>query len=398
MKNILFLDDEVNILRAIKRVFRNLDYNCYYASNVEEAIVIYLEVPHLDMLVTDIKMPNFDGIRVLKLFREMSPDTIRVALSGYASPNSITEAISKNLAKQYFYKPWQNEVFIINVEKMFALEDKFMKLGLFHTVQNFDKVKTIPKLFDKINQMMMRDASIEDICHVIEEDAAITSNILRIANSAFYSAKTGNLQQAVMYMGLNNLKQMILTYEMASEDGIIFTKAKFIWQHAVLSNRIFHELYERFYNKKVPPVIGSAGLLHDLGQIIMLQIYGETYYEVVLKNILKEEEIIAVEDDKFGLNHTIIGSYFLNWWAFPIGLVEMTLYHHTPLEEGIINRREVALMTLASHMANDELSEISSQVSDALDILDVKETFLEPTKNKYSDEIMRYYNERSQAT
>merc|ERR1711879_483064 len=122
----------------------------------------------------------------------------------------------------------------------------------------------IPKLFDKINQMMMRDASIEDICRVIEEDAAITSNILRIANSAFYSAKTGNLQQAIMYIGLNNLKQMVLTYEMASEDGKTFTKAKFIWQHAVLSNRIFHELYERFYNKKVPPVIGSAGLLHDL--------------------------------------------------------------------------------------------------------------------------------------
>jgi len=394
MKKILFLDDEVNILRAIKRVFRNLDYECYYASTIEEAINVYLKVEHLDMLVTDIKMPNFDGIKVLKLFKEMSPNTIRVALSGYASTHSITEAISKNLAKQYFYKPWKNEVFIENVQKMFALEDKFVKLGLFHTVQNFDKVKTIPKLFDKINQMMLRDASIEEICGVIEEDAAITSNILRIANSAFYAAKTGNLQQAIMFIGLNNLKQMILSYEMASEDGIIFTKAKFVWQHAVLSNRIFHELYERFYNKKVPPVIGSAGLLHDLGQIIMLQIYGEEYYQVVLRQILKEEEIVKVEEETFGTNHTVMGSYFLNWWAFPIGLVEMTLYHHDPLEENIINRKEVALMTLASHMASDELNEMSTQVYDALSVLDVKERFLEATKIKFSDEITRYYNER----
>jgi len=394
MKKILFLDDEVNILRAIKRVFRNLDYECYYASTIEEAINVYLKVEHLDMLVTDIKMPNFDGIKVLKLFKEMSPNTIRVALSGYASTHSITEAISKNLAKQYFYKPWKNEVFIENVQKMFALEDKFVKLGLFHTVQNFDKVKTIPKLFDKINQMMLRDASIEEICGVIEEDAAITSNILRIANSAFYAAKTGNLQQAIMFIGLNNLKQMILSYEMASEDGVIFTKAKFVWQHAVLSNRIFHELYERFYNKKVPPVIGSAGLLHDLGQIIMLQIYGEEYYQVVLRQILKEEEIVKVEEETFGTNHTVMGSYFLNWWAFPIGLVEMTLYHHDPLEENIINRKEVALMTLASHMASDELNEMSTQVYDALSVLDVKERFLEATKIKFSDEITRYYNER----
>ena len=393
MRSILFVDDEANILRAIKRLFRNLEYECYYASCVAEVVDILVNNDPIDMLVSDIKMPNFDGIRLLKLFKEASPSTIRVALTGYASAQSITEAISKNLAKQYFFKPWDNKEFLDNIQKMFILEDKFIQMGLFNVIQDFDRVKTIPKLYENINNLVQRDASIEDVCRVIQQDMAMTSNVLRIANSAFYAAKTGDLQQAVMYIGLNNLKQLILSYEIAMMNDNDYDRAQKLWQHGVITNLIYQDLYERYFNRKIPPGIGSAGLLHDIGSIIMLQIYGHVYYDKIIKEKLSEEEFISEEERNFNINHAIIGGYFLNWWAFPMDMVEIGLYHHNPKDPNIMHAKECALMCLASHMAKDETKHLRSGIKDSLEILDESFTFLDSTYNKFYNEIQRWQNE-----
>ncbi len=385
MRTILFLDDEANILKALRRLFRNLEFDCYYACTMKEAVEIFLSLDQLDMLVTDIKMPYFDGIRVLKFFKEASPETIRVALSGYASTNSITEAVSKNLAKQYFFKPWDNEKLIESVRKMFLLEDRFKEVGLFKVIQAFEGVKTMPKMFNRINNMVQKDQSIEEICKVIEDDPAMTSNILRIANSAFYAAKTGNLQQAIMFIGLNNLKQLILSYELSSKDDKIFEKSASIWYHSERVNLIYHDLYEYYFKHKIPALIGTAGLLHDIGQIIMLQLYGTSYFKQIIESHYDDMSIVSKEEELFEINHAIVGGYFLNWWTFPLDLIEITLYHHDPGAEDIIHREEVALMSLASHIEKEELDPLQEDTKIALDILKLSVTSLEGIINKYNN-------------
>lgn len=386
MKKILFIDDEANILRSLKRLFRNLDYECYYAENIGEAVSVLLSVDFLDMLVTDIKMPNFDGIRVLKLFKEASPKTIRVALSGYASVNSIMEAVSKNLAKQYFYKPWNNDEIIASIQKMFLLEDEFEQVNMFEKVQNFESVKTLPRLFDKVNMLIQKDKSIEEICSIIEEDLAITSNILRLANSAFYQAKTGNLQQAVMYIGLNNLKQIILSYEISQMKEQLFKKGEHIWKHSARTNNIYHDLYERYYKKKVPPLVGSAGLIHDIGKIIMLQIFEDSYSDKILSMDLSDSNIMAEERLNFKLDHGVVGGYFLNWWAFPMELIEVCMYHHNPSDEHIIHKELVALVSLASLIEKGEYVVMRPIFLEALDILRIDIEMIKPIIEKYENE------------
>ncbi len=386
MRKILFLDDESNILRSLKRLFRNLEYECYYAENISEAVKILLSLDFLDMLVTDIRMPEFDGIRVLKLFKEASPKTIRVALSGYASVNSITEAVSKNLAKQYFYKPWNNEEFITNIRKIFSLEDEFEQVNLFEKVQGFDSVKTLPKLFDKVNLLIQKDKSIEEICAIIEEDPAMTSNILRLANSAFYQAKTGNLQQAVMYIGLNNLKQIILSYELSQMKSTLFNNSKFIWEHSARTNNVFHDLYELLYKKKVPPLIGTAGLIHDIGKIIMLQLFEDQYYKEILCQKSAYDNILKRERARFNMDHSVLGGYFLNWWAFPVELIEVCMYHHKPDDEKVIHKELVAMVTLASTVESGELEVMRPDILSAMDILKVDSKFLQPLIEKYKIE------------
>lgn len=383
MKKILFIDDESNILRALNRAFRNLEFECYYANGIKEAIEIFLELDQLDMLITDIKMPYFDGIRVLKLFKEASPETIRVAITGYASASSITEAVSKNLAKQYYYKPWNNDELIEGIRKMFVLEERLKDSHLFKTIQQFDSIKTIPRLFNELNLYIQRDKSIEEITSIIERDPAITSNILRIANSAFYAARTGNIQQAIMFIGLNNLKQIVLSYEISQMNEKTYSKSEYIWTHSNRTNLIFQDLFVKYFGTKVPPIISAAGIVHDIGKIIMLQIFGEDYYNQILSHSYQDDGLLQKEQEIYGIDHAIIGGYFLNWWAFPYDIIEMTLYHHTPNDPDISNKKQVALMCLASQIDNNMMGNNDMNFSYSMDVLNVNNDFLKDILDKY---------------
>jgi HD-like signal output (HDOD) protein len=383
LKTILFVDDEVNILNALKRLFRNLEFECYYAQNIKEAVKVLFEVDKIDMLITDIKMPEFDGLRVLKLFKQASPDTIRVALSGYASTRSITEAVSKNLAKQYFYKPWKNEELIDYIRKMFLLEEKLKDVNLFEVVHKFEKIKTIPRLFNEVSMAIQKDDSIEEISEMIEKDPAIAANILRISNSAFYAARTGNLQQAIMYIGLNNLKQIILTYEISNFKIKYFEKSASIWSHSTETNKIFQEIYEKYYNKKIPSVIGTAGLMHDIGKILMLQIFGLSYFDNVLQSQDNTDVLLTREIEHYEIDHSTLGGYFLNWWSFPLDIIEMTMYHHDPSNPDIINKELVALMCIASQIdSSDSVLRLESYKT-SCKILGIEDDYFDTIEKKY---------------
>jgi len=80
-KSILFVDDEKQILRALKRLFIRSDYETYYAESGEMALQI-LEDHAIDLLITDIRMPIMDGYELLRKVKEKYPLTLRVALSG----------------------------------------------------------------------------------------------------------------------------------------------------------------------------------------------------------------------------------------------------------------------------------------------------------------------------
>lgn len=82
MKRILFVDDEKQILRALKRLFVSSDYEVHFAESGEKALQL-IESNDFDLLVTDIRMPEMDGLELLRQVKSESPLTLRVALSGY---------------------------------------------------------------------------------------------------------------------------------------------------------------------------------------------------------------------------------------------------------------------------------------------------------------------------
>jgi len=104
---ILFVDDEANVLSALRRSLRKEPYNLFFAESPEEAMTI-LENDHIDLVVSDHLMPSTDGLTFLKLVRDLYPDVIRIILTGAADVRLAIEAINEGEVFRFLTKPWND--------------------------------------------------------------------------------------------------------------------------------------------------------------------------------------------------------------------------------------------------------------------------------------------------
>lgn len=347
-KMVMFVDDEKFILRSLKRLFKSESFDSVYMSSGKEALE-YLETQSVDLIVSDIRMPEMDGYELLKEIKAKYPKILRVALSGFTESKTIYRLIEKNIAKLYLFKPWDNDELKANINRVLEFEDVLMSSDLLELINNLDAIPALPELYHNLTDLIERDADIEEVGKVIEKDQAISSKVLKLANSAFYGRKTGDLSQAIMGIGLNNLKNIVLSSSFFKGPPEVMDEIQVLWQHAINTNRLTHMIYDRCLKKRIPGIFGSAGLLHDIGKVI-LHIFFQQSYQETLKDARKQEVSLAdLEMEKYKVTHQDLGAYLLNWWELPFAYVEAAMFHHRPFDSRIINHELVGVIHLADY-------------------------------------------------
>ncbi len=113
---ILFVDDERAILSSLKRLLRPTGHRVHIASSGAEALAVLNENP-IDLVVSDMRMPEMDGAEFLTKVSEQWPNTIRMLLTGYADLTSAIEAINSGSISRYLTKPWQDDDLVMCLEQ-----------------------------------------------------------------------------------------------------------------------------------------------------------------------------------------------------------------------------------------------------------------------------------------
>lgn len=108
MEAVLFVDDEINILNSLKRGLIDEEYECCFASSGKEALEI-MKNKTISVIVTDMRMPEMDGLTLLKEVREKYPRTVRIVLSGYTQLQQILVTINQVDIFKFITKPWKLE-------------------------------------------------------------------------------------------------------------------------------------------------------------------------------------------------------------------------------------------------------------------------------------------------
>ena len=121
---ILCVDDEPNILSALRRLFRAQGYQVRIAEGGAAALQV-LENEAIDLVISDMRMPVMDGAQFLQQVRTHWPDTVRLLLTGYADVQSIIDAINRGEIYRYITKPWDEHDMVLQVRH--ALERKALE-------------------------------------------------------------------------------------------------------------------------------------------------------------------------------------------------------------------------------------------------------------------------------
>jgi len=168
---LLFIDDEANILAALKRLFRPLGYHILTAESSAEALAL-LEKENVDLVICDMRMAQMDGAEVLEQIRIKWPDVVRILLTGYSDITSTIAAINRGEIYRYISKPWDdNDIMLIvrdALERKYLLAEK-QRLDTLTQRQNNELKAMNATLEDKVRQRTeeLRD-TLESLAHAHE--------------------------------------------------------------------------------------------------------------------------------------------------------------------------------------------------------------------------------------
>ena len=349
-ESILFVDDEQPILRALFRLFRESGYEIHVANNGEEALGI-LAGQKIDVVVSDMMMPSMSGYELLLKVKEAHPDTTRIVLSGYSKEQEVFRSLLDGTAKMYLMKPWHNEELVEVVDNVFKLRRLLRDKNMTERISHFEHLPVVPKIYAKVCELINAEADIGEIATVIEQEPVVALRILKMANSAFCSVKTGSLQKAVSYLGLNVVKNIVLASNVFAPagDGKKRAMLEIFWRHSVLSNRIMQEAAKKIKGKTLGKEQMSVALTHDIGRLAMLNEFGDRYMEFMHESEGAYPECNMAERELFGITHCEIGGYLLDWWNMPYSFVEAAMFYHEPIEAPVSNREMVSLVHLADY-------------------------------------------------
>jgi response regulator RpfG family c-di-GMP phosphodiesterase len=138
LPTILCVDDEPNILSALRRLFRGKGWDVRLAESGKAGLVV-LESEPVDMVISDMRMPEMDGAQFLAAVRERWPDTLRLLLTGYSDIAAIIEAINRGEIYRYITKPWDDNDIVLIVRQALerqALEAEKKRLEALTARQN----------------------------------------------------------------------------------------------------------------------------------------------------------------------------------------------------------------------------------------------------------------------
>jgi len=111
---VLLVDDEESIIKALKRVLVDIDVEIIAASNGPDALKV-LEKQKISLIISDQRMPEMTGVTLLSRSREISPDTIRILLTGYADIDATVDAINSGAVRYYLNKPWDIDILLSRI-------------------------------------------------------------------------------------------------------------------------------------------------------------------------------------------------------------------------------------------------------------------------------------------
>jgi len=208
---------------------------------------------------------------------------------------------------------------------------------VFEKLKNSRDITSLPQILAEVIRVSRdEESSIKDLADVISRDPVLTSRVLRMVNSPYYglSRQVGSIKQAVISLGGRPVRALALStslYRMFDNGGGVVDGLRF-WRHSLETAIACREIAS-LCGFSPPEEAFAAGLMHDLGILLL-----ESLYPEAIKRIWEQveccEDLVNLEEMTFGTNHARVGQYLLDLWQLPPLITGAVAAHHADFSPG----------------------------------------------------------------
>ncbi len=215
---------------------------------------------------------------------------------------------------------------------------------------------TLPTVVSKMIELVDNPrTSAASLARLISSDQTLTARILKLANSAYYGfpREISTVNMAIVVLGFNTVKDMGLSLSVFDvfknqENCSVFDISRF-WEHSIGCG-VASRMLARDYHSRNASEAFVAGLLHDIGKIILNQYFHQEFLQI-MDMVVQGSTLEDAEESLIGTSHAQIGAWLAEKWNLPEIISQTILYHHQPWcskKDNVF----VGTVTLADHLCH----------------------------------------------
>ena len=234
------------------------------------------------------------------------------------------------------------------------------KTTIFEEISRNDDILSLPQALNELlREIEKSNYSTESLARIILKDPALTSRILKLANSSFYQrfSRTTTVQHAVQVLGVSTVKCMALSSSVLNTDRFersSLVNAKNLFAD-ILTVAVAAEKIAKALAIKATDEAFIAGLLHDVGVLYFINHYPDQYKKIALKQV-RAGSLVDAERQIFGTDHCEVGYHLAVHWRLPVSICEAIRDHHSfsATTPGATLQNIIRLASLLGHLSVED--------------------------------------------
>lgn len=201
----------------------------------------------------------------------------------------------------------------------------------FNKIKNLDKLPQLPQVMLKVLEVCRKDEiSIDELIRVISSDTGLTARLMQILNSAWVNLNKDiqNIESAILYLGIANIKNLAISMSVVqvfdSDKSLAGFNLNRFWYHSFKCALMAQKI--AMLNKKIDPDEAFlAGLMHDIGKLVLMTNYSEAYSKL-LEKAQNDYHLAILEKNSFNITHAEIGEWLCQKWHLSLMICDAVLY------------------------------------------------------------------------
>lgn len=327
-------------------------WDCVFSPDAASALDALASTP-FDAAVANLSPGGINDAELLQQAAIRHPRTLRFVLGDVVDRELIASCMGA--AHQFISRPWKPRELVSIIERSLALDAWLSNDKLRAFVPRLGKLPGLPATyFEVLKRAESPNSTVESIADIIARDPTLTARLLQMVNSPAcgLGKKITSPSEAVSRLGLDAVKSLVLCLQLFAQSepvkGASFSLEQ-LWHHSFSVAKLAAKLVLHcIASEGMASEAYTAGLLHNIGQIVLATNLSREYSAVVQAARKRECPLQEVELEQLGVTSNQVGAYLLGLWGMPLPLVESTALHLSPASASSI---EFSLVTVV-HVAN----------------------------------------------